>query len=453
MILNRGKLGARRHTVGKTSAGRWFLSFLALFCLEFLFILASTPLYAETAQSSADEMDDLDSMFEDSSDSVGTEGTPVTSAASPSINSPVGNIVFNGSVKANLGYIQKFTPERDKSPYASFYATLGFTARPSSVLCLKGDVFAKFPDMEWDVRTLYFDYILLDRVYLTGGRTDTKWGNSFIFDTNILDDSFLDKTGSSVLDTNDDDDFSRDFFGIATIPIGRGEIQALAQYYYTGKEQKLDKQNLCYAASIEYPFGLFSLKAFFKTWPDSVTKDELITPAVGLEFSGDIYDWHLTAWGKLHTDVPDKKILYSSYTWKKEDFDYAKFVGGISRLWQFGKAPQKIGFVTEFETIFDNTDRLYGSEVTNNVAFTGSWRHIAGGIVSANVQWFHNLNDSFGSVIPSLSFSGLPHGTVSFLVPVFYGNQTTTYNKVDIVSTEQKPAVLVGLVFSLNADF
>ena len=106
MILNRGKSGARRHTVGKTSAGRCFLSFLALFCLEFLFILASTPLYAETAQSSADEMDDLDSMFEDSSDSVGTEGTPVTSAASPSINSPVGNIVFNGSVKANLGYIQ-----------------------------------------------------------------------------------------------------------------------------------------------------------------------------------------------------------------------------------------------------------------------------------------------------------------------------------------------------------
>ena len=142
MILNRGKLGARRHTVGKTSAGRCFLSFLALFCLEFLFILASTPLYAEAAQSSADEMDDLDSMFEDSSDSVGTEGTPVTSAASPSINSPVGNIVFNGSVKANLGYIQKFTPERDKSPYASFYATLGFTARPSSVLCLKGDVCA-----------------------------------------------------------------------------------------------------------------------------------------------------------------------------------------------------------------------------------------------------------------------------------------------------------------------
>jgi len=434
----------------KSEAGRHFLHIMAFVCLEFLIILAPAPLFAQDGQSVTDEMDDLDSMFEEAGDSVGTESSPVISSPS---NSPLSKIVFNGSVKANLGYIQKIQPEKEKSPYASFYASLGFTARPSSILCLKGDVLAKFPDMEWDVRTLYFDYIMLDRVYLTAGRTDTKWGNSFIFDTNILDDTFLDKSDSSVLDVEDDDDFSKDFFGIATVPIGRGEIQAVAQYYYKDREQKLDKENLSFAGSIEYPFGMFSLKAFMKTWPDSITKNQKITPAVGLEFSGDIFDWHVTAWGKLHTDVPDKKILYSSYTWKKEDFDYAKFVGGVSRLWQFGKAPQKIGFVSEFETNFDNTDKLKGAEITNNVAFTGSWRHIAGGIVSASVQWFHCIDDSYGSVIPSLSFSGLPHGTVSFLVPVFYGNQTTTYNKVDIVSTEHKPAVLVGLVLSLNGDF
>ena len=426
---------------------RW----LALLSLGFLTFFSPLVLFAEGGESSADEMDEIDSMFEDSSDSLGTESGPVTVAAA---TSPLSNIVFNGNIKATLGYIHKIQPEREKTPYASFYATLGFTARPSSVFCLKGDVYAKFPDMEWDVKTLYFDYILLDRVYLTAGRTDTKWGNSFIFDTNILDDTFYDKTDSSVLSTDDDDDdFSKDFFGIATVPLGKGEIQAIAQYYYKDKEQKLDKENLSFAGSIEYPLGLFSLKAFVKTWPDVLVRKQNITPAVGLELSGDFFDWHVNLWGKVHTDVPDKKILYSSYTWKKEDFDYAKFVGGVGRLWQFGKEGQKIGFVSEFETVFDNTDKLNGSEVTNNVALTASWRHIAGGIVSANLQWFHNLDDSFGSVIPSLSFSGLPHGTVSLLVPVFYGNQITTYNKVDIVSTEQKPTVLLGFVFSLNGEF
>lgn len=433
--------------------GRFFMHFFALACLLFAGLCFPARLYAQGGQGGSDEMDDLDSMFEDSSDSVGTESTPVASTASPSINSPVGNIVFNGSVKANLGYIQKFLPEKDKSPYASFYASIGFTARPSPVLCLKGDVLAKFPDMEWDVRTLYFDYILLDRIYLTGGRTGTKWGNSFIFDTNILDDATLSVGDSSVLDTDDDDDFCKDFFGIATIPIGRGEIQALAQYYYSGPKQKLDKEFISFAGSVEYPFGMFSLKAFARNWPSAITKTQPISPVVGLEFSGDLLGWHLTTWGKLHTKVPDKKILYTSYTWKKEDFDYAKFVGGVSRLWQFGKAGQKIGFVSEFETVFDNRDKENGSIVTNSVGFIGSWRHIAGGIVSANVQFFHNIDDTYGSVIPSLSFSGLPHGTVSFLVPVFYGDQTTTYNEVNIVSTKEKPAVLVGLVFSLNADF
>ncbi|MBR4386051.1 MAG: hypothetical protein IKP51_05985 [Treponema sp.] len=437
---------------GVSGAGRRFLQLFVLFYFGFLIFLAPAQLCAKSGQSSADEMDDLDSMFDDSSDSVGTESTPVTSSG-PSLNSPMGNIVFNGSVKASLGYIHKFLPEKEKTPYAAFDATIGFTARPSSVLCLKGDIYAKFPGMEWGLKTLYFDYILLDRVYLTGGRTDTKWGNSFIFDTNILDDAKLATSDSSVLDTDDDDDFSKDFFGIATVPIGNGEIQALAQYYYTDRDQKLDKQFISFAGCIEYPFGLFSLKAFAKNWPKVITNTQKMSPVVGLEFSGDVMDWHLTAWGKLHTRVPDKKILYSSYTWKKDDFDYAKFVGGVSRLWQFGKDPQKIGFVSEFETVFDNMDKTNDAVVTKSVAFTGSWRHIAGGIVSANVQWYHNIDNSFGSVIPSLSFSGLPHGTVSFLVPVFYGDQSTTYNKVDIVSTKKKPTVLAGLVFTLNADF
>lgn len=437
----------------------YILGFKVFAAALFPLFFNSFALYSQEITDSW-ESDDLDSLFEDSQDSVGTESSPSVSSSS---NPVFQNITFNGSVNAVLGFIEQFTPEADGTPYASFSSILGFTARPSSALCVRGSLFAKFPEMKADIKTLYFDYILFDKAYITAGRTGTEWGNSFIFDTNILDDSLLDVTDSSILDTQDDDeDFNKDFFGIATVPLGKGELQALAQYYYAEGED-LSKKNVSYAGYIEYPVGWFSAKAFAKVWPSSTDSLQYSTPpAVGLELTGDVFGYHINLWGKAHAEVPEKdKIVSGSYTWKCDDVAYAKFVGGIARLWETGNAPEKIGFSLEFQSVYDNTGILededgnpsYDSEISNSIALAASWRHIRGGRFSQNIQWFHDVEDECGSVIPSLSVSGLPHATVTVLAPIFYGEQSTTYNSIKIISTKEKPAVLLGLVFSIAADF
>ena len=401
---------------------------------------------------SSNDMDDLDSLFEEAEDTTGTEATSTELPKQTAVEiSPI--FKLNSSINAKLGFVEQCYPEEDHWPYAYFKGTLGATARPSSDLCIRAEGYVKFPKMAFVLDTFYFDYIMMNRLYVTAGRTNITWGNAHLFDTNVLDDKRGDVTDVSIFDTDNDDEKADDntssshpFYAIATIPIRHGQLQMLAKYI---KSDEIDPAYVSYGMSFEYPVKGFALNVFVRTWPDyketggsdDCPNSEYMDPAVGAQITGELLNFHLTAWGKAH--LPKSDPL---------DFSYAKFVGGIGRIWT---APEKIGFLAEYQYTYNNMLDKDESEnrFSNNVAFTLQWRKMLGSRFSPTIQWYHDIEDRCGSVIPSVSVSGLPYANVTFLAPIFYGNQSVSYNNFTVTSTSDKPAVLLGIMFTIDASF
>lgn len=378
-----------------------------------------------------DEMDDLDDLFadaEDVEDAVETE--PVVSAPSSTGSA----IKFTGSVSANLGLLAQITPSFDLTPYASFSSSIGFTATPSNKLTVKGKATASFPDMKLSISTLYLDYILLDKAYISVGRTNTSWGNSQIFDTNILDDKKNDPYFDSKMFLSGVPDNGSGYFNaIATVPIGKGQIVALGSYESTSAT--LSKKNMGAAVSVEYPILGFSVNVFGKYFSEAESGKQK-SPALGLEVTGDIFDWHLTMWGELNEN-------FESMT-----TDYARAVCGISRFWQ---SNPRMVLTLEYQFLYDNQDSK--NELRNDLGAKWAWSHVNGSQFSPSLQCYLNITDLNGIVVPGVTYTGLKHTQVTLTTPVLFGNQAISYNGANITSTNGMPTILIGAVVSISASF
>lgn len=410
----------------------------------------------EEKESSLDAIDDVDDIFDEAEDVSVSEEQEVKQEEANKEANKAEKFTLGGSLLAGMGGIWWITPDNDRSPYAELEAHMGVTMRPADILTIKSDVQAKFSGanpgdaIEWKLNTLYFDYILLDKVFVTVGRTATTWSCTRLFDSNVLDDGiYTVNTDSSVLDTTKTVT-SQYLDAMVTIPLGHGRIQAIAMYEPFTKEDgkyKGTANDLCYAAELEYPLGPVVVNFFGRTWADPDPAH--MSPAVGMRLTSDIAKFHFIAWGKMNVrrhGMPQ----------------YAKGILGMSRLWD----EPRIGVIFEYQLTYNNLDddRIKESiaqgtmeeteKLANAIAFTWTWQHIFGSDFAPMLQGFFDFENKCGAFIPSLSWTGLPLVTASFIVPVFYGNQTNvTYSGQIIDSKAGEPTVLMGIVLRLSVSF
>lgn len=411
----------------------------------------------ENEEEPLQSIDDVDNIFDEAEDiSVSDEQEAQQEEASRQANKQE-KFSLGGSLLAGIGGIWWITPDGDTSPYAELEAHMGVTMRPADILTIKSDVQAKFSgsdpgaSIDWKLNTLYFDYILLDKVFVTVGRTATTWSCTRLFDSNILDDGiYTVNTDSSVLDTTKTV-ASQYLDAMVTIPLGHGRIQALIMYEPFTKNSSGKyvgtADDLCYAAEVEYPFGPVVVNLFGRTWADPDPAH--MTPVLGAKLTSDIAKFHCTAWGKMNVrrhGMPQ----------------YAKGILSASRVWD----RPKIGVVLEYQLTYNNLDderidaRIESGSMeevakfSNAIAFTWTWQHIFGSDFAPMLQGFFDFENKCGAFIPGISWTGLPLVTASFIVPMFYGDQTNiTYSDQIINSTSDEPTVLMGLVLRLSISF
>lgn len=393
-------------------------------------------------------IDDMENIFDDAEDiSVSDEKAAEQETAYTEANQAE-KFSYNGSVEAGVGGMAKTSPEKEFSPYAAFEARIGVTLRPADILTIKTDAYAAFADMnkenqmEWKLNTLYFDYILYDKVFITVGRTATAWGNSRMFDTNILDDSSNTLiTDASVLEAPDTDN-AQFFDAIVTVPINHGYVQTLMMYYPFSSG--ITQNDLSFAAEVEYPFGPVAINIFGRTWAD--TDKHKMDPACGAQLTAEIMKFHLGAWSKVNIG--------------RKGPNYSKTVLSVYRMWD---EQPKIGFIFEYQLVYNNIKNKINEDdpstkndaaVSNAIALTWTWRHIFGSDFSPMFQMFNDFENNCGAFIPAVSWTGLPLVTITFIAPIFYGNQTNVdYNDLYITSTSDKPSVLLGVVAKLRVTF
>lgn len=401
-----------------------------------------TAAVAETVGSGADAADagavlsddgseDLFGLFDDAEDSQGVESAPVTTAATSSASDEK-KIDWWGHLNASGGLIFRMFPEGKLEPFATMSNTLGFTAKPFDDFVVRGSFYSEFPAFNFNLTSLYFDYIMNDKLYITAGKTGTAWGNSQIFDTNILDDE---GDGTVVNPYTDETATGDRFDAILTLPILKGEIQGVGMYSI-GEE--LSRDNLSFAGKIQYPFGPVSLEVFGRKW---ATSDRYyMDPAVGLSLTTDLFRNHLTLWGKAHFNPHDPM-----------DYKLLKFVGGLSRIID-SDAYGKFAFAAEYQLTYD-PDKPEDKRMTHDIGLSVGWSHMMGSNFSPVVRWWYNPITKQGYILPSLTFTGLRHVDITLTVPYIFGGATYSYGNASWSSTPDEPLVVFGLVFSLSVPY
>lgn len=414
--------------------------------------LLGATVFAQSAEESisyeenfdyTDEMDDLDDLFADVSDKENAvESTEQKKNTSNDFND---KITFWGNFNAKAAWIQQFTPTLDHYPAASFSSYLGVTVRPYKDLSLQACFLTSFPSMNFSVYTYFLDYELFGKAFITIGKTRKKWGNSTIFDTNILDDKATDPYPNASLLLAPATATPSSFDLIATIPIGKGEFQAIGSYDSTSSILKSDffEGEL----SIEYPVGLVSIGAFTKFWNKvgSTHKD----PAFGLQLTGDVLGLHFNLWGSLNVGGGKKIDMDDNITWEPASISYARVVAGISKAWL---GTPKMGFTAEYEFIYKQNP-TGEDDFIHNLGFIYMWSHVAGSAFSPSLQFMCDTINWTGAVVPSVSINVLPHATIAISSPVLFGDQKITYSGASISSTKEKPTVLVVAMLSLSGVF
>ncbi len=390
------------------------------------------PVATENAGIASTDMDEgLQGLFDNAEDQVGVESAPVTAPANAVADSEK-KIDWWGNLSAKGGLAAKIFPEGSLSPFFTLSNTLGFTAKPFDDFVVRGSFYSEFPAFNFELTSLYFDYIMNDKLYITAGKTGTAWGISQIFDTNILDDE---GDGTVVNPYADETSTGNRFDAIITLPVWKGEIQGVGMYNI-GNE--MTKDNLSFAGKVQYPIGPLSIELFGRKW---ATSDKYyMRPAVGLSLTMDIFRNHAFLWGKAHVNPDDPT-----------DLDYVKLVGGISRIIETSRYG-KIGFAAEYQVSYD-PKLPEGNRMNHDIGLSLGWSHAMRSDFSPAVRWWYNPVNKQGYLLPSLTYTGLRHLDITLTVPYIFGGASYTYGNVTWSSTKDEPLVMFGLIFSLSVPY
>ena len=194
----------------------------------------------EKSLEEIEEGDDIDELFggEAEGDTEGPVNTPTTEIVKVDAkNKPV---EFSGNLNAELGGYAYLYPWKKTTPLATFNNILKFIGRPRNDFYVYGSFLTAFPQMDFGVYELYFDYTLFGFADVSAGKRDISWGHSRLLDTNIIDDECSVITAENALDKKNRTTSDSKFTFSTVVPfLSYGSFQGLAQYESTTTQEEM----------------------------------------------------------------------------------------------------------------------------------------------------------------------------------------------------------------------
>ena len=144
------------------------------FIFIFLFICYSFTLFAQVSESEG--IEDLDSLFAEAEDIV-VEEQKTSPQPIPSKQS----IEFSGFLDTDVGAGFSITPDENFKPlgYFAFENYTYISARASDIFGIKASLKTLFPNFSLSLHEIFFDYLLLDFLYIRAGKYKFFW-NCFV---------------------------------------------------------------------------------------------------------------------------------------------------------------------------------------------------------------------------------------------------------------------------------
>lgn len=331
-------------------------------------------------------------------------------------------VEFSGDLSAELGGLAWFYPWEDTKPVATFSNTLKFIGRPRSDFYVYGSFLTQFPQMDFGVYELYFDYTLFGTADISAGKRDISWSLSRMLNTNIIDEKCAIITSEEALKKEKRKTSDSKFTFAITVPVlSYASVKTLAQYESNALEDEMPDY-VSLAAKVEGYVGKFTISVLGKRWAkmDPYRYD----PCAGLEVVSTILgkDSNVFAQGLIHFAPMDKEI------------SRAKFTMGI---YKYFESPIMLGLAFEYQAIwgrrqlpkdslpigqYEGLQHLFAAEVAwSHFFFTKKW--------TFGCKWFHDTRGEngagyYGTLTPGIQISEiLPHLDFKTTAPVYYGSQ------------------------------
>ena len=372
--------------------------------------------------SEAEDDSSIDELFGE--DSEGDTDTAVSTPTTEIVKVDVKDkpVEFGGNLSAELGAYAYIYPWKKTTPLATFNNILKFTGRPRTDFYVYGSFLTAFPEMDFGIYELYFDYTLFGLADISAGKRDISWGHSRLLDTNIIDDECSVITAENAIRKKDRTTKDSKFSFYSVIPfLSYGSFQGLAQYESNVTHDDM-AEYVSLAGRVEGNFGKFSIAALGKRWASAdANKYE---PCIGFEVLSTIFgnNSNIFVQGLAHINQGNKKI------------GRARLSAGV---YKYFETPIRIGFSLEYQLIWGDEQK---SNDSGNVgqyegfqhlfAAEFVWRHtIANRTWNFGCKWFHdtrgeNNAGAYGTVTPGIQISEiLPHLDFKMAVPIYYGSQ------------------------------
>ena len=393
---------------------------------------------ASEAQSQEDieESDDIDELFGEGAegDTENAISTPTTEIVK--IDAKDKPVEFSGNLKAELGGYVTFYPWEQTKPLATFSNTLRFIGRPRTDFYVYGSFLTSFPQMDFGVYELYFDYTLFGVADISAGKRDLSWGHSRMLDTNILDDECSVITADQAVRKEDRTTSDSKFTFATTVPIlSYGSIQFLAQYESQDLHTDTMADYISLAARIDGNIKNFSIGILGKRWAKA--DQTAYAPCVGLELISTILgkNSNLFLQGLAHISTESKKICRTR--WSAGIYKYFEnpIMFGFSFEYQGVWGSKEISSPI-YESVLDDTGTAYKTmEVGKTIGQYKGYEHLFAAEVgwsrflftkkwTFGCKWFHDYRGEYGIVTPGITIDEvLPHVDFKSTAPIYYGSQ------------------------------
>ncbi len=308
---------------------------------------ADGEIETENTASSEAAADDFDSIFESAQD-----------VEEPVLQQPVNNSsvqIFNPAFSSMVHFTGKFSGEvgliyvhmrdeeegdDDASGFFSLKNTLNMTVKPSDIFAIKGSLDTGISNgFKLDVSSFYFNYLLLDTLYISAGKKSLSWGNIRLFNSSYYGvekhSVCLYSTGPRYADI-----FAEDAAPLA-LDIKYPWSWGTLTFAITGKtvsNNSVKPKNFNYYGSLELSVLNTNINIFAKRpqKTDKIEKNELY----GLEVKRTILGFDTYAQGLLR--VKDYNQLNHS-----AGYEYITATAGLYRL--FDSFEPNIGFNIEYQ--------------------------------------------------------------------------------------------------------
>ena len=383
-----------------------------------LILLLATTLGASFAQDSAEEYDDFDDIFSGTTEDIEVEqSAPVITTVSqtPSASS----LSITGHFDGNVGLTATIIDKPDFGGYLDLKNLLYLNVKPSPVIGIHGALETSLSNkFTLDVNYLYFDYMLLNRVFISAGKKSVSWGYMRLFtNCNIMAD-----TNSKL---------NAEF----RFPWSTGTATFVGCYDYALLSNSPSYKDISYALSLEQTIGHTSVNLFGKLYGQSEKNGDVHkNPIAGLEAKRTFFGYDAYVQG--YTRIADFNSLG-----KTTGYENVTATAGFYKLWD-GFDPN-LGINIEYQYIWTPGAAGTTGYVHNNEIF------VQGGIkrigkkknMKGAVEWKHNFNSNAGSFTGAFIIDGvLPYASWKNGVKVEY-------------TTAAKPKFTLGTTISMALDY